>query len=164
MIFVINVVYWWNLHFLYNAHSSWLSHVLLRWFKLITLVLIIVSSRPFEFYLRSTVVWRWILHLWAGFNFINREIILITGWSVKGNLSSLISHLRNWLALDFRRFNILRFIWSYSFKLDCGSNKLCTWRWILSEYILIFRILYRLYRIGLILIFVGTLANERYLI
>jgi hypothetical protein len=77
----------------------------------------------------------------------------------------LISHLWNRLWLNSRRLNKMRFVRSYSFKFDSWSINLRWGRSILwSKNVIFLWILCCLDGIGLKLIFVGALPNERHLI
>ncbi len=165
MILIVYVVYWWHMEFLHNTHVSGLWKVSFWGPYLKSLILICVRSRPLKFNLRCPIIRGHFLCCWFRLYFVLREVIFVAWSPIKWNLGSLISHLWNRLWLNSRRLNKMRFVRSYSFKFDIWSINLRWGRSILwSKNVIFLWILCCLDGIGLKLIFVGALPNERHLI
>jgi len=77
MIFIIYVIYWWNMKIFHYTSCSRVRQIFLWIFQLIAFVLVIIRSRSFKFYLRSTIIWRHLLIISFRFDFILRIIIFI---------------------------------------------------------------------------------------
>lgn len=150
---------------LHNTHVSGLRKISFWCPYLVSLILICVRSSPLEFNLRCPIIWRHLLCCWFWLYFVLREIIFVAWSSIKWNLGSLVSHLRNRLWLNSRWLNKMCFVRSYSFKLDSWPIDLRWRRSILwSKNVIFLWILCCLDGIRFKLIFVGALPNERDLI
>lgn len=163
MIFIVDVIYGWDMQFFNNAYMSGFGQFLLRVFQLISFILISIWSSALKSNLRGFVIGRHLLHLCSGLDFIFRKIIFVAGVAIEGYLGSHISLLWDGLRLDSWRFDVLRFVCRYSFKFDSRSVSGPWHRSVFgSEYVAIFLwVISRFNNIWFILIFIGTLTNER---
>lgn len=166
MIFIIYVIYCWDMKIFYYTSCSRIRQIFLWIFQLISFVLIFIRSRSFKFYLRCAIIWRHFLIISFRFDFILRIIIFITWSTMKRHLRFYVCALWNLFWLYSWWLYIMWFVGSYTFKFNSWTIILPSWWFIvISKYILILWILNsRSNTIRFILFFISALPNKRYLI